>query len=170
MLVWWMNLMLALATPEVKPSKGASIYDVRSGWGDGGPKKAEEWNKISWFATVARCVSKNPTIVRTSYMEANTTADGPLCGAWGRNQRFPPGNETNSGSRRAILFVSCCSNCKCRWLCAVNNTRTTLVTSLHHSLYSWAATYDSALLIYYEANKSGGSMQIRQMYILLWNR
>ena len=42
-----MNLMLALATPEVKPSKGASIYDVRSGWGDGGPKKAEEWNKIS---------------------------------------------------------------------------------------------------------------------------
>ena len=27
--------------------KGASIYDVRRGWGEGGPPKADERNKIS---------------------------------------------------------------------------------------------------------------------------
>ena len=31
--------------------KGASIYDVRSGWGERGPQKADERNKICRFVT-----------------------------------------------------------------------------------------------------------------------
>ena len=51
--------------------KGASIYDVRSGWGEGGPQKADERNKISWFVTVIRGEgSKNPRILWTSCMES----------------------------------------------------------------------------------------------------
>ena len=42
-------------TTWLRPScKGASIYEVRSGWWEGGPQKADERNKISWFVTVTR--------------------------------------------------------------------------------------------------------------------
>ena len=37
----------AAGEPPGKIDKGASIYDVRSGWGERSPQKADERNKIS---------------------------------------------------------------------------------------------------------------------------
>ena len=34
--------------------KGASIYDVRGGWEEGGPQKADERNKIRLFVYMKR--------------------------------------------------------------------------------------------------------------------
>ena len=49
---------------------GASIYDVRSGWGKGPPKiRWKEQNQLIFDSDKGEGV-KNPKILRTSYMEA----------------------------------------------------------------------------------------------------
>ena len=57
---------------ERTKGKGASIYEVRSGWGRGVPKKQTKGARLCEFCTYlgGGRGSKNPKIMRTSYMEA----------------------------------------------------------------------------------------------------